>query len=318
MTRSMLSSAIRKPSEQVRALFGLAQLVAGAALDDFLAVVDEVRQDVAQAQDLRLERRRRAGRVLHLVAAAHRHEREHVEREAGLQRRLLVELVEHHLRRRVARELDDDAHALAVGLVIQAHDPDDALLLVRLDDRLDDARRRHLIRDLADDDLVAALFFDDLGLAAQLHRAAARLVGLPDRLAAHQDAAGREVGALHDVAQRVVDVLDAQVRAAGLVLDQIRDRVADLADVVRRDVGRHADRDAGAAVDEQLRKPRGQHDRLFGLIVEVGDELDGLFVDVDQHVERGAREARFGVPVRRGRIGRGRTEVAVAVDERVA
>ena len=62
----------------------------------------------------------------------------------------------------------------------------------------------------------------------------------------------------------------------------------------------------------------GQHHRLFGLVVEVGDELDGLFVDVHQHVERGAREARFGVPVRGGRIGRGRAEVAVAVDQRVA
>ena len=108
------------------------------------------------------------------------------------------------------------------------------------------------------------------------------------------------------------------IRAAGLVLDQVRDRVADLADVVRRDVRRHADGDARAAVDEQLRQPRGQHDRLFGLIVEVGDELDGLFVDVDEHVERGAREARFGVPVRCGRIGCGRPEVAVTVDQRIA
>src|ERR1700681_3570783 len=307
----------QEAEQQVRALFVLAQLVARAALDAFLAMVDEVQQDVAQAEDLRLERRRRAGRMLHLVAAAHRHQREHVEREAGLQRRLLVELVEHHLRRRVARELHDDAHPLAVRLVVEPHDPDDALVLIRFDDRFDDARRRHLIGDLADDDLVAALLLDDLGLAAQLDGATARLIRLPDRFAAHQDAAGREVGTLHDVAQRVVDVLDAGVRAARLVLDQVRDRVADLADVVRRDVGRHADRDPRAAVDEQLRQPGGQHDRLFGLIVEVGDELDGLFVDVYQHVERCAREARFGVPVRGGPIRGGGTEVAVAVDERI-
>ena len=103
-----------------------------------------------------------------------------------------------------------------------------------------------------------------------------------------------------------------------LVLDQVRDRVADLADVVRRDVGRHPDRDPRAAVDEQLRQPRGQHDRLFGLVVEVGDEIDGLFVDVREHVERDARQPRFGVAVRGRRIGIDRAEVAVAVDERIA
>ena len=222
------------------------------------------------------------------------------------------------MRRRVARQLDHDAHALAVRLVVEPLDADDPFFLVRFDDRLDDARRRHLVRNLADDDLEAAAFFDDLRFAAQRHRTAPRLVGLADRFFAHQNPAGRKIGAVHDVAQRVVDLVVGQVRAAGLVLDQVRDRVADLTDVVRRDVRRHADRDARAAVDEQLRQARGQHDRLFGLVVEVGDEIDGLFVDVRQHVERRPRETRFRVPVRGRRVGRGRTEVAVTVHQRIA
>ena len=107
-------------------------------------------------------------------------------------------------------------------------------------------------------------------------------------------------------------------RAGDLVLDQVRDRVADLADVVRRDVRRHADRDPRAAVDEQLRQARRQHDRLFGLTVEVRNEVDGVLVDVRQHVDRGTRQTRFGVPVGRRRIGIDRTEVAVTVDQRIA
>ena len=191
----------QEAEQQVRAVAGLGAVVLGAPPDHFLAVVDEVAQHLAQREHARLERRVGAGGVLHPLAALGRHERQHVEGEARLQRRLLVELVEHHLRRRVAGQLDHDPHALAVGLVVQPLDAGDPLLLVRLDDRLDHARGRDLVGDLADDDLEAAFFLDDLGLAAQRDRTAAGLVRLADRVAPEQHAAGREVGALHDVGQ---------------------------------------------------------------------------------------------------------------------
>ena len=45
------------------------------------------------------------------------------------------------------------------------------------------------------------------------------------------------------------------------VVDEVDGGVDDLAEVVRRDVGGHADRDALAAVDEQVREPGRQHRR---------------------------------------------------------
>ena len=207
----------------------------------------------AQAEHLRLERRLRPRRLVGAVAAsrADRHESEHVEGKAGLQRGLLVELVEHDLRRRRTRELDHDPHPAAIRFVVERRDADDPFLLVRLDDRLDDACRRDLIGDLGDNDTEAAALLDDLGLAAQRDRAAPGLVGLADRLAAHQDAAGRKVRTLHDVRKPQIELV-VGVFFAGVV-DQVADRFADLAGVVRRDVGRHTDRDPRAAVDEQLR-----------------------------------------------------------------
>jgi hypothetical protein len=41
-------------------------------------------------------------------------QRDHVDAEGGLHRRVLVELVEHHLGDRVALELDHDPHPVAV------------------------------------------------------------------------------------------------------------------------------------------------------------------------------------------------------------
>ena len=79
----------------MRALFGFAQIVAACARDDVLAVRDEMLEHLLEREHLRLERDRPVGARL-----ADRHEREHVEAETRLQRRVLVELVEHDLRRR--------------------------------------------------------------------------------------------------------------------------------------------------------------------------------------------------------------------------
>ena len=79
--------------------------------------------------------------------------------------------------------------------------------------------------------------------------------------------AGGEVGPF-DVA--------AQLRVAQLVVvEQLHERRADLAEVMRRDIGRHADGDAGGAVDQEVRKPRRKHDRLGLRPVVVRPERHG-------------------------------------------
>ena len=95
-------------------------------------------------------------------------------------------------------------------------------------------------------------------------------------------------------------------------------RVDDLADVVRRDVRGHADRDAGAAVDEEVREARRQHRRLgLGLVV-VRREVDRLAVDVGQELPGDLRHARLGVAHGGRGVAVDRAEVALPVDQHVA
>ena len=54
--------------------------------------------------------------------------------------RVLVQLVQHHARDRVALQLDDDAHAVAVGLVAQVADALELLVAHQLGDVLDQLR----------------------------------------------------------------------------------------------------------------------------------------------------------------------------------
>ena len=100
-----------------------------------------------------------------------------------LQLGVLVEVVEHHLRHLAALQLDDDPHAVAIGLVAQIGDALDHLLAHQVGDPLDQLRLVHLIRNLGDDDrlAVALLVGLDLGLGAHQDRAAAGHVGLRPR-----------------------------------------------------------------------------------------------------------------------------------------
>ena len=108
--------------------------------------------------------------------------------------------------------------------------------------------------------------------AADEDRAAPGLVGLADAGAAEDDAGGREIRAgqhLHDLGDGDVGIGEHRQR-----------RVDHLAEIVARDVGRHADGDAAAAVDQKVREARRQHRRLAARAVVVLAEIDGVVLEI--------------------------------------
>ena len=104
----------------------------------------------------------------------------------------------------------------------------------------------------------------------------------------------------------------------GRIVDQLQQRRAQFAGIVRRDAGRHADGDAGGAVGEQVRKPRRQNDRLVVLAVIGRAEIDGALVDAVEHRLRHRRQPALGVAHRRGVIAVDIAEIPLTVDQRVA
>ena len=271
------------------------ELVLRAAGDDVFLVLDVVMKHLLEVQHLRLAV----------------DEREHDDAEAVLELRVLVELVQDDVRVRVAAQVDDDAHAAAVGLVVEARDALDFLVADELRDAFDEARLVDLVRQLRDDDARLAVRKRlDAGVRAHLDDATARRVGALDALGAENEAGRREIRPLddlHELFDRRVGVVDEHERA-----------VDDLAHVVRRDVRRHADGDAARAVDEELREFRREHGRLFERFVVVRDEIDGFLVDVLQHELGDARHAHLGVTHGSGGVAVDGTEVAMAVREHVA
>ena len=165
--------------EDVIAGLGLPQLELGSPADHFAPELDEAFDELQQVE--------------HLRASAD--DREHDDAEARLQRRVLVEVVEHDLGHFAALQLDDDAHAVAVGFVAQIGNALDRLLAHQVGDPLDQVLLVDLIRDLGDDDRdpVALLARLDRRLGPHLNGAAAGRIGLHGPVAPEDEAAGGEI-----------------------------------------------------------------------------------------------------------------------------
>ena len=286
----------RQALEHMPALARLAQLVHRAARHHLAAVLQEDLQQELQVAQARLTV----------------DQRDHVHAEAVLQLRLLVEVVEHDLGHFAALELDDHAHAGLVRLVLDVADALDLLLVDELGDALEQRLLVHLIGNLVDDDRLARAAVDVLEMHPRAHdnAPATGAVALAHAGHAVDDAGGGEVRRRDDLHQLV----DGGVGLA----QQVQTGVDHLVEVVRRDVGGHAHRDAGRAVDQQVGQPGRQHQRLALAAVVVRAEVDGLLVDVGQHLVRDLAQADLGVAHRRGVVAVDRTEIALAVDQHVA
>ena len=278
------------------ARFGLAQLELRAPRDDTAAMIEELGEHVAQGQ----------------LARPALMNRQHDEAVALLQLGMLVELVEHDLRLGVALELDHDAHAVAIGLIAQIADALDALVVHQLGDALDDVLLDDLVGNLADDDRRAPATLVGLDASQRAHRqdAAPVHIDFANLLLAQQLPASRKIRPRDEVE-------DLLHRERGL-LDHREQRIAHLGQVVRRNVGRHPDRDAIGAVDQKIRNlTREKLGLLIGAVV-VGLKIDGVLVDIGQHPLGDAGEARLGVAIRRGRVTIDGAEISLAVHQRIA
>ena len=139
ITASSMSMARRRPSTMWARFRAFVEAELRAAPDHLDLVVDVVRERLGQVQ--------RAGHAVD--------QRQHVDAEARLQRRLLEEVVEHHVGVGVALELNDQPRLLVGRGVAQLADAVEVAGPDQLGDLLLDDLDRGLVRELGDHDAVA-------------------------------------------------------------------------------------------------------------------------------------------------------------------
>ncbi len=87
---------------------------------------------------------------------------------------------------------------------------------------------------------------------------------------------------------------------------------------MRRDLRGHADGDAVAAVDEQVREFARQDQRLTIFAVVIVDIIDRVALEVGEHLRSHGGEAGLRVRVGGGRQAGNRAEIALGVDQGMA
>src|SRR5271166_3813676 len=236
----------------------------------------------------------------------------HVHRNAGLELAQAEERL--HQGRRLDRAglgLEHDADVLG-RLVADVGEQRQFLLVEQVGDLFDETRLLHPVGDLGDDrDPAAPTSVLPSPTGPHAEAAASGAVGLGDRRpVVDDDAAGREIGALHELEKRL---------SLGLgMVDEMERSVAELGDVVRRDRGRHADCDALRAVGEQVRHGRGHDDRLSRIARIVVAPVDRILLHA-LHQEAGdVGHPGFGIAVGGGVVAVDVAEIALPLDQRIA
>ncbi len=286
----------RLPFQHVGPVPRLPEVENRAPRHDLAPVRDEGLEHLLQVEELRLA----------LV------QRDHVDAEHTLQRRLLVQVVQHHVAQFAFAQLDHDAHAVLVRLVPEFTDAFDAFLTNQIGNLFDETGFVDLVRQFGDDNGFLAAFVNafDSGPGAHENPPAARSVGRIDALRAVDDARGRKI--------RTRDMLDQGLDIDRGIVDERQTGIDDLVQVMWWNVGRHANGDSCRAVDQQIRHP-GRHDRRFRFrAVIVFDEFDRVLVDIREDLVRDARHAHFGVTHRGRRVPVHGTEIALPIDQHVS
>src|SRR5207248_10557799 len=186
---------------------------------------------------------------------------------------------------RVPLEFQDQP-AVLIRLVPHGDDVGDDLLVDEICDLLFQRGAIHVERNFRDDELFAlTLLLLEADFAAQLQAYAACFEIVLNAFDAADHAAGGEVRAFDE---------GHQVREGdGRVVNLSADTVNDFTEVVRGHVRRHADRDAGAAIDQEIRKGGRQDGRLGQTFIVVGNEIHRFFVHVEQQGGAQVRESSF-------------------------
>ena len=160
---------------------------------------------------------------------------------------MLVQKVQHDIRVHITAEFDADSHTLTVGLIPQIGDAVDFLISDKLRDLLDQTRLVYHVRKFCHNDAVLAVLHRlNAGHRADSDFSASGPVCLIDSGGSKNRTSGRKIRSLDD-RQKLLDIGSAVFQH--LVINDLYHTVNNLAQIVRRNIGRHSDSDTGRTVD---------------------------------------------------------------------
>ena len=278
-------------------MFNLFEAVAGAALQNIATVVKPLAQRFRQIDHARNN-------------TIHQHV--HVHGNAVFKLALFEQAFHEDNRvHRAAARLQHDAHVFG-RFVAHIREQRQLFLVEQVSDFFDQARLLHQIRNFGDDHHPVAapgIFFDPTRAIAKA--AAPGAVGFSNRLfTLDNNAAGRKIRALDKVQQIVCTGLR--------IFDQVKRCVTQFGNIMRRDRGCHAHRDALRAIGQQIREASRENHRLLCIGRVIVAEIDGVFFQPFQNQTRDVCHPRFCVAVGGSTVAVDIAEVTLPVHQGIA
>ena len=145
--------------------------------------------------------------------------------------------------------------------------------------------------------------------AAQDDAAAPGAVGLVNAFVAYDYPACRKVRS----GQSFQQLFHENIVDAIIVVDDVINRRNQFLQVVRRDIGRHANGDTGRAIQQQVGQARWENRGFLKRAIEIVDEINGVHVDICQHLFCHASQAGLGITHRCRGIPIDRAKVTLAI-----
>ena len=277
----------------MRTLTRLAKKMDGPFGDHFLAEITKGRDNVLQAH-------------LHRATSIHG---QHIDRKTGLQACVAIELVQHHIARAVALDLNHHPHSGTVRFVADIRNTFNGLFTHKFANAFQQLRLVHLIGNFMNQDGFAVTPVSyHFSPRPHDHRTAPRCVGVADTRPSHDQRASRKIRARHDLEQ----FLDFNSRVANIGFACSNH----LGRIMRRDVGGHAHGNTVGTIHQQIWIFSRQHQRFKLRFIVVRTEFDSFLVDVAQQAFGSARQSGFGISHRGRRIAINRPEISLPVNQR--
>ena len=221
-------------------------------------------------------------------------------------------MIKHNLRDSISFQFDNDPHTISVRLVSQIGDSFQTFIFYKICYIGNELTFIDLIGKFGHDDTGSFVFsvFFKFRAGTEHDLSPAGGIRLTDSCTAHDDTPGGEVRTghtCHQIIQRCVFIF--KHTDAG---------IDDLGQVVRRNVGCHADGDAVGTVHQKVRETGGENPRFFSRFIEVGIPVYGLFFNIPQHLLCHTSHSCFRITVCSRRVAIDGAEVTVSVDQRIA
>ena len=295
---------LQKTFQDMSPLLRLVEIVLRSSGHNIFLMCQIIVEHLIQVQNFRLQ------------ASFVRNQTEQIYTKCILKLRMFKQLIENNIRVGVFSQIDLNTHAFSAGMVIQIDNTFDLFVTDQLCDLFDQTRFVDQIRKFGHNDTgtpvrkrlnVRHRTYTDLTAACAI-----RLFNTP---ASEDGGTRRKIRTLDDIEDLFHGGLPVFLDD---VVDDLYDRIDHFFQVMRRNVCGHTDRNTRSTVYQKVRVSRRQNNRLPLRLIKVWLEIDGIFIDIRQHLHRNLAQPCFRISHGRSTVAVHRTEVSVSVNQRIS